>query len=61
MRTIRGKGLVHAEDARMLMVINFWGFTFLFTKLGLQSLDPLSFANLRVASAALALVAMAAF
>ena len=48
-------GLMPAEDARMLMVIHFWGLTFLFTKLGLKSLDPLSFAHLRVASAVLVL------
>jgi len=54
-------GLMPAEDARMLMVIHFWGLTFLFTKLGLKSLDPLSFAHLRVASAVLVLILMAAF
>ncbi|MFP4158624.1 MAG: DMT family transporter [Desulfobacterales bacterium] len=58
MRSVQGKTLRVAGDARMLMVIHLWGFTFLFTKLGLKSLDPLSFANLRVASAALALVLM---
>ncbi|MFO7930334.1 MAG: DMT family transporter [Thermodesulfobacteriota bacterium] len=61
MRALKGKTLRVAEDARMLMVIHLWGFTFLFTKLGLKSLDPLSFANLRVASAALALFLMVSF
>ncbi|MFW5931364.1 MAG: DMT family transporter, partial [Desulfosalsimonas sp.] len=58
MKSVQGKTLRAADDARMLMVIHLWGFTFLFTKLGLKSLDPLSFANLRVASAALALILM---
>ncbi|MFW6080992.1 MAG: DMT family transporter, partial [Desulfosalsimonas sp.] len=60
MKAVQGKTLKFSDDSRMLMVIHLWGFTFLFTKLGLKSLDPLSFANLRVASAALALVMMAA-
>ncbi|MFP4193852.1 MAG: DMT family transporter [Desulfobacterales bacterium] len=48
---------VPADDVLMLMVVCFWGLTFLFTKLGLKSMDPLSFASLRVASASLILVA----
>ncbi len=56
----QSKAGTRASDARMLLVILFWGLTFLFTKLGLESLDPLSFAHLRVASAVLALVLMAA-
>ncbi|MCF8027762.1 MAG: DMT family transporter [Desulfobacteraceae bacterium] len=46
---------VPTNHINMFIVIHFWGLTFLFTKLGLKSLDPLSFANLRMASAALVL------
>ena len=56
----QSKAGIRSSDARMLLVIHFWGLTFLFTKLGLESLDPLSFAHLRIASAVLALVLMAA-
>ncbi|MGM0452875.1 MAG: DMT family transporter [Thermodesulfobacteriota bacterium] len=49
------------NDLLMLLVIQCWGLTFLFTKLGLQSLDPLSFANLRIASAVIVLAVIAAF
>ncbi len=55
----KAKTRVAANDGRMLLVIHFWGLTFLFTKLGLESLDPLPFAHLRVASAVLALSLMA--
>lgn len=48
-----------ADDLAMLLVIQFWGLTFLFTKLGLKSLDPLSFANLRIASAVVVLAVLA--
>ncbi|MFW6334415.1 MAG: DMT family transporter [Desulfosalsimonas sp.] len=61
MGTLGGRTTGYFNDILMLAVINFWGLTFLFTKLGLKSLDPLSFANLRVAVAALALAVMAVF
>lgn len=48
------------KDAQMLLVIHFWGLTFLFTKMGLQSFTPLSFAHVRIASAGMALLLMAA-
>lgn len=60
MKILHGRA-VPANDINMFLVIHFWGLTFLFTKLGLKSLDPLSFANLRMASAALVLMIMAAF
>ena len=60
MKRFRAKSMALANDARMLLVIYFWGLTFYFTKLGLESFDPMSFANLRVASAVVALIAMAA-
>ncbi|MFP4225411.1 MAG: DMT family transporter [Desulfobacterales bacterium] len=60
MKRRRTKSMAMANDARMLLVIYFWGLTFYFTKLGLESFDPLSFAHVRVASAVVALIAMAA-
>ncbi|MFO7840148.1 MAG: DMT family transporter [Desulfosalsimonadaceae bacterium] len=60
MNRLQTKRLKAADDARMLLVIHLWGLTFLFTKLGLKSLDPLGFAHIRVASAGLALLLMAA-
>lgn len=54
-----GRRLLSATDLQMSLVIYFWGMTFFFTKLGLKSLDPLSFALLRVASAVLVLVLVA--
>ncbi len=60
MNTGQSTRLTRANDAWMLLVIHLWGLTFLFTKLGLKSLDPLGFAHLRVASAGLALLLMAA-
>lgn len=60
MKRGRSKSMALANDARMLLVIYFWGLTFYFTKLGLESFDPLSFAHVRMASAVVALIVMAA-
>ncbi len=43
------------NDLPMFLVALFWGLTFLFTKLGLKSFDPVTFAALRTISAAIAL------
>ncbi len=60
MKRRRTRSMALTNDARMLLVIYSWGLTFYFTKLGLESFDPLSFAHVRVASAVVALVVMAA-
>lgn len=49
------------QDAVMFLVTLFWGLTFLFTKLGLRSLEPVPFAVVRTASAVAVLNLLAAF
>ncbi len=55
MKTKVAKLALAKQDALMLLVAIFWGLTFLFTKLGLKSFDPVTFATLRTISAAIAL------
>lgn len=45
-------------DLGLLLVVTLWGHNFIFTKLGLSSLTPLSFATLRTALALLVLVTL---
>jgi drug/metabolite transporter (DMT)-like permease len=50
---------IRNDDLGLALVVLFWGLTFLFTKMGLQTLPPMAFAFFRTAFAAFALNACA--